>query len=375
MRILQLISSRGFFGAENVVVELASSLEAAGDTVTIGVFTNRHASCQGSSELGEKARDRELKAVSFECGGRIDLRTVAAIRRFAAENGVDIIHSHGYKSNIYAYMANRKLGKKLVTTCHNWINTSSKMSLYTRLDKFFLKRFDIVAAVSGDVKKQLLEAGVDPSKALVISNGISVGKFSVKNGWREKTRAELGIPPEARVVGTVGRLSKEKGYNILLEAAKLICAAGKDCYFLFVGDGELKESLEALSGNLGIRERVVFAGKRADIPEVLSAMDVFALSSLTEGQPVALLEAMAAGKPVVATSVGDVPKILEGGEAGLIVPPSDSGALAKALGSLLGDRAIAAALSRRGREAVEKNYSSAKMAAEYRACYKGRTNG
>lgn len=375
MRILQLISSRGFFGAENVVVELASSLEAAGDTVTIGVFTNRHASCQGSSELGEKARDRGLRAVSFECGGRVDLGTVAAIRRFAAENGVDVIHSHGYKSNIYAYLANRKLGKKLVTTCHNWINASSKMSLYTRLDKFFLRRFDFAVAVSGGVKKQLLEAGVDPAKVLVISNGISVGKFSGSDGAREKTRAELGIPLEATVIGTVGRLSKEKGYGFLLEAARLLSDAGRDCWLLFVGDGELRGPLDELSRDLGVKGRVVFAGKRSDIPEVLSAMDVFALSSLTEGQPMALLEAMAAGKPVVATSVGDVPKILEGGEAGLIVPPSDSGALARALGSLLGDRALAAALSRRGREAVEKNYSSAKMAAEYRACYKGRANG
>lgn len=375
MRILQLISSRGFFGAENVVLELASSLEEAGDSVIIGVFTNRHASCPGSSELYERAKAKGLKAVSFECGGRVDLRTVGEIRRFIIENGVEVIHSHGYKSNIYAYLANRRLGKRLVTTCHNWINASSKMSLYTRLDKFFLKRFDFVAAVSEDVKKQLLEAGVDPGKVLAISNGISVGKFIMKGNARERTRSELGIPLDATVIGTVGRLSGEKGYGFLLEAAKQLFDAGKDCRILFVGDGELKESLEALSGDFGIRERVVFAGKRSDIPEVLSAVDVFALSSLTEGQPMALLEAMAAGRPSVATSVGDVPKILRGGEAGVLVPPSDSASLAMGLKRLLEDKALSAAFGRCGRDVVEKNYSSAKMAAEYRACYKGQTNG
>ena len=297
MKVLQLISSRGFFGAENVVAELACSLEASGDSVIVGVFNNRHTGDAGSSELAEQAAKRGLRTKSFECGGRIDLRTVGAIRRFCRENGVEVIHSHGYKSNIYSYLANRSLKKRLVTTCHNWINASSRMSIYTKLDKFFLKRFDIVAAVSEDVKNQLLKAGIDPKKLRVIGNGINLEKFSKAGSARQKTRESLGIPGDAVVVGTVGRLSPEKGYGFFLEAAKEVIAKKKNCFFLFVGDGEIRGSLEEKATALGIAGRVVFAGKRSDIPEVLSAMDVFVLSSLTEGQPMALLEAMAAGVP------------------------------------------------------------------------------
>lgn len=371
MRILQLISTRGFFGAENVVVELSSALQAAGDTVFVGTFSNRHADGEGSSELAEQARKRGLKTELFDCGGRVDLKTVSSIRGFVKDNGVDVIHSHGYKSNIYAYLANRKVRKRLVTTCHNWINASSKMSLYTRLDKFFLRRFDVVAAVSEDVKSQLLEAGIDPGKLKVIGNGIDLGKFRKRENRANKVRTELGIPLDAKVIGTVGRHSTEKGYGFFLEAAAIVLAKNKNCFFLFAGDGVQRKALEEQARSLGMKESVIFAGKRTDIPQVLSAMDIFILSSLTEGQPMALLEAMAAGTPAVATSVGDVPKILKAGEAGLIVQPSDSAGLADGILRLMDDSALAARLSAAASRTVEENYSSNRMAAEYRACYKG----
>jgi len=369
--VLQLISSAGFFGAENVVVELAASLAASGDRVTIGAFSNRHAQKAGSTELAAKAGARGLETEVFECAGRVDLRTVRAIRRFCRVHGVEVIHSHGYKSNIYSYLANRALGIRLVTTCHNWIDSGSKMSLYTKLDKFFLRKFDSVVAVSDDVKRQLLEAGIRPEKLRVIGNGIQAEKFKTVDGTAEKVRKSLGIPAGALVAGTVGRLSPEKAHDLLLKAAAEVCAKRDDCFFLLVGDGPQRASLEELARSLGINKRVVFAGRRSDIPEVLSAMDLFVLSSLTEGQPMALLEAMAAGKPSVSTRVGDVPKILKEGEAGLIVPPSDSGALADAMLRVFADQALAARLSANALRTVKEEYSSSRMAAEYRACYKG----
>lgn len=206
MKVLQLISTRGFFGAENVVVELAAALRSSGNPAIVGAFRNRHAGPDASFELLERAKTRGLETKAFECGGRIDLRTVGEIRRFAQERGIDVIHSHGYKSNIYAYLANRKLKCRLVTTCHNWINASSKMSFYTRLDKFFLRRFDAVAAVSADVRDQLIASGVDPGKLRVINNGVDLEKFRKRPSDNTETRRSLGIPPGAFVAGTVGRL-------------------------------------------------------------------------------------------------------------------------------------------------------------------------
>src|SRR3972149_5280591 len=317
MNVLQLISSMGFFGAENVVIELASGLKTNGDSVTVGIFKNRHTRGAGTSELVEQAWAKGLKTVVFECGGRMDLKTVFSIRNFVRENGIDIIHSHGYKSNIYACLANRKVKKRLPPTRPH------------------------------------------------------MGKFRKPATRSNKVRAELGIPTDAKVIGTVGRLSPEKGYGFFLKAAHEVSEKKKDCFFLFAGDGIQTHALEEQARSLGIKDRVIFAGKRSDIPEVLSAMDLFILSSLTEGQPMALLEAMAAGTPSVATSVGDAPKILKAGEAGLIVPPSDSQGLAEGILQLLDDPALAARLSMAAARTVEESYSSNRMAAEYRACYKG----
>lgn len=371
MKVLQLISSRGFFGAENVLIELSAQLKALGDSVTVGAFSNQHTDGAGSSELAEHARARGLKAELFKCKGRVDLKTVAAICRFVKDNGVDVIHSHGYKSNIYACLANRKVKSKLVTTCHNWINADSKMSFYTRLDKFFLRRFDAVVAVSDEVSDQLLKAGVEPGKLKVIGNGIDLEKFRKPASGINNVKAELGIPANAKVIGAVGRLSPEKGYFFLLEAARDILSKKEDCFFLLVGDGQQRQDLKEQAKRFGIEKRVIFAGKRKDIPEALSAMDIFVMSSLTEGQPMALLEAMAAKRPIVATSVGDMPKLLKAGAAGLIVPPSDSSSLAAGILRLLGDPAHAASLSAVASRTVAENYSSIRMAAEYRACYKG----
>lgn len=375
MRVLQLISSRGFFGAENVVVELASSLAEGGDEVVVGAFSNRHAGQDGSQEVLERARARGLETELFECAGRFDLGTIRAVRSFIAKKGIDVIHSHGYKSNIYAYAANRKTGKRLVTTCHNWINANSKMSLYTRLDKFFLKRFDSVVAVSGAVKDELLAAGIPAGKVSLIGNGITVEKFGGLSADKKSIRAGLGIPPGAFVAGTVGRMSPEKGYDLLLQAAREVLSRRKDCFFLFVGDGPEKLALEGQSRSLGIEENMVFAGRRSDIPELLSAMDLFVMSSHTEGQPMALLEAMAARRPAVATSVGDMPRILGDGKAGLVVPPADSRALADAMMRVMNDPALASRLGAAARKTVEEEYSSKRMAAEYRACYKGNRHG
>lgn len=374
MRALQLISSRGFFGAENVVVELSAALGAAGHEVTVGALSNSHAGAR-AAEVLERAAERGLKTELFECAGRLDTGAMRAVRSFVVKNRVDVVHSHGYKSNVYAYLANRKAGGRLVTTCHNWIDSGGKMSLYTRLDKFILRRFDSVVAVSGAIRDELLASGVAPEKVRVIGNGISLERFSVEPGARERARASLGILPGAFVAGAVGRMSPEKGYDLLLKAAREVLSARGGLVFLLVGDGPEQKALEGLARSLGIEEDVVFAGRRADIPEVLAAMDLFVMSSHTEGQPMALLEAMAAGKPSVATAVGDVPKILGNDEAGLVVEPADPGALAKAVLRVAVDAALAARLGAAARRTVEKEYSSRRMAAEYEGCYKGILNG
>lgn len=365
LQILQLISSAGFFGAENVLLELSAELKRLGHSVTIGIFKNLHSP---NLELLEKAKEYSLNTQVFECNGRFDLKTVSMISSYVRENSVDIIHSHGYKSNIYAVLSNIKNKKPLVSTCHNWINSNAIMGFYTFLDKFFLKRFDAVISVSTPVKELLLKSGISKKKISLIENGVNLERFQV-NGNGENLRKEFGIDSNYKIIGTVGRLTKEKGHTYFLKAAKKILDSNNDCFFIIIGDGELRKKLEDEAKALGINKRVIFTGKRTDIPELLSVMDIFVLPSLTEGQPMALLEAMAAKKPVIASTVGDIPKILKNGELGILAPPCNPDAIAEGMLSYLNNSKKAEQIALMAYSEITENFSSARMAREYLKIY------
>jgi len=369
LKVLQLISSSGFFGAENVLLELSSELENLGHSVTVGVFHNRY---NPNLELLHMAQERGLSAHVFECSGKADLKTISSIASFVRGNSIDIVHSHGYKSNIYAVLSNMRNRKPMVATCHNWIVTSGKMSIYTALDKMFLKRFDAVVPVSAGVRDLLLKAGVNKRRLFLIENGINIERFAAASGG-EGLRSSL-FKGNGIVIGTVGRLTVEKGHTYLLKAARKVLDRRGDCFFLIVGDGALRGRLEAEARELGISDRTVFAGMRPDIPSLLSVMDIFVLPSLTEGQPMALLEAMAAAVPAVATSVGDIPKVLKNGEIGRVVPPRDPDALAEAILGYMDDRPSAKRCADGALAEAKKEYSSARMATEYLRVYESLIN-
>ncbi len=364
-RILQLISSAGFFGAENVLIELSTELQAMGISITIGIFNNQ---LRPDLELMKRARERSLHTHVFRCRGRFDLGTISQICKYLKSENIDIIHSHGYKSNIYALLSSWNKNMLLVSTCHNWITLSNKMIFYSYLDKIALRKFDIVIPVSNSVKKSLLSSGVSNKKISLIENGINVQRFSTCEET-ENIRREIGISLTRKVIGTVGRLSEEKGHKYLLLAAQEILKVDKNCIFLIVGDGNLRCSLELEAKALGIDDNIIFLGKRSDIPLLLSIMDIFVLPSLIEGQPMALLEAMAAKKPVVATNVGDIQKILKHNYSGYLVSPCNSEAIAEGIFYYLNNFENALKNGENAFNEVINNYSSVRMAREYLYVY------
>ena len=368
LRILQLISSCGFFGAEKVVFELASELTKAGHLVTIGVIKNQQ---YPDFDLTEKAANASLKSHGFQCRGKLDFKTVAALASYARENSIDIIHSHGYKADIYAFLSGLKHRVPLVATTHNWININTKMSFYALADKAILKKFDAVIPVSRTVETLLLQSGFRKERVHLVENGVNIENFH-RNHSHMSTSA-IPYDRQYKIVGTIGRLVKEKGHSHLLDAAATVLASWKNCIFVFVGDGPLKESLQQQANEHAIGDKVMFLGNRDDIPELLSRMDIFVLPSLVESHPMALLEAMAAQKAIVASGVGDVANILKDGHSGRVVPPGSSSSIAEGVLSYLNnpDEAMRHGLNAY-HEAVEK-YSSTRMANEYLESY-GRLN-
>lgn len=364
LRVLHLINSSGFFGAENVVLQLATQLTAMGHDVTVGVFKDSRGS---DTELATRAAERGIGVRIFACDGRSDFGTAREIGAVVRAAKVDVVHSHGYKANLYARVARFPRDSKRVSTSHNWIDSSRKMRFYNRLDRLVLRGFDAVVAVSGQVRTTLERAGVKPEKIFDIGNGVDTDLF--RRTCNTDLRAALGLSG-ARVVGTIGRLGREKGHACLLDAAQKVVAELPDVRFLIVGDGVLRQELAAHVANLGIADKVVFAGKRDDIPDLLSVMDVFVLPSLLEGHPMALLEAMAARRAVIATSVGEVPRIIANAEQGIVIPPGDRRAIARAIMELLQDDRLRHRIAENAHARITQHYSARGMARAYERVYR-----
>ncbi len=370
MRILHLISSAGLFGAERVVVELSKSLKKTYHCEPIlGIIRNVY---NPHVEISEEALRNDIPYTVFTCRSQLDLHLAFSVRKFIKTNGVDIIHCHGYKSNFYGLLASRGQVPS-VTTNHNWLTAHWKLKAYCFFDSLWIRFFDRIVAVSNEVKEGMLKYKIPGEKIRVIDNGISLERFE-KRVEPRKMKAQLGLEEKTRVIGTVGSLVIEKGHLYLLEAARQILDVANDLKFLIIGDGPLRKALEEKSEELGIEKDVIFMGQRRDIPELLTAMDIFVLPSIREGLPVALLEAMAAKRPVVATRVGAIPRVIENRDIGVLVEAKDTIGLRDAIMTLLNDPVRISLLARAGFDRVSMDFSSDEMCKHYLELYNEITN-
>jgi protein-tyrosine-phosphatase len=237
---------------------------------------------------------------------------------------------------------------------------SVKFSVYERLERAALRRrADVLIAVSGHIADVLHQSGYAPEQVAQIHNGIDV-RTVLASRPIDQVRRELGIGMERLVIGTVGRLMRVKGHAALIHAARSSLDERPGAVFLFVGDGPLRQELSTLAAQLGIEHACVFAGARTDVYDLIAAMDVFVLPSLSEGTPIALLEAMALRVPVVATAVGGVPEVVTHGVNGLLVEAGDAEGLSRACLQLATDRVKAHRLAVRARQDVESTFSAAR---------------
>jgi glycosyltransferase involved in cell wall biosynthesis len=225
-------------------------------------------------------------------------------------------------------------------------------------------------AVSAEVKQAMLRTlGLSENDVTVICNGVDVDRYA-RGVDREQVRCGLGLSAQDSLAITVATLKAQKGHRYLIEAAAKVVRQHPDTHFLLVGDGELRAELEAHTRALGLADRIHFLGSRRDVSELLAASDVFILPSLWEGLSMALLEAMAAAKPIVATAVSGTEQTMVHGQTGLLVPPGDAPALAQAIHALLSDPERARSLGQAARRGAETHFSTQQQAAEYVALYR-----
>jgi len=273
--------------------------------------------------------------------GRDYFRVIRSLKilHFILKKGFfDLVHTHGYFADIIGIPVARILGIPHISTCHGFISTDNKLIIYNMLDRIILRFSNRILAVSDSIKHDLTKIGIKQYRITVIQNALegSPDKELFPKKRREK-REKLNIREEEFLVGYVGRLSYEKGLKYLIEAASTLNELGIPIKVLIIGKGPQKDELRSLVKDKGIEHKFLFVGFQSDIEDWMPALDVFILPSLTEGTPMALLEAMSFGVPVIASRVGDVPKIIVNGENGLLVEARDSKGLAQAIKKLFHD--------------------------------------
>lgn len=360
MVIAHVLSSFDLGGQERIALDLARQQVAAGErVVAISLATGPAGVLAGAFHQAGARVHRVPKGEGVDVS--LVLRLAACLRR----EGADIVHTHNPHALVYGAPAG-KLARALVVHSKHGVNPdSTRRRLIRRGAAALVDCFVAVTPALAEVARQRHECAHD--RLRVVPNGIDVSRFAHSARARREVRAELAIAPDAWVVGTVGRLAPEKNQRLLLDALALLPAP--PAHAVIVGDGPERPALVARIAAQGLGSRVHLAGARDDVPRVLSAFDVFALTSRSEGLPLVVLEAMASALPVVATSVGGMADLVQHADTGLLVADDDAPAFAESLDQLRADRALADRLSTAGHERVVALHSIEETARRYQVIY------
>jgi glycosyltransferase involved in cell wall biosynthesis len=299
--------------------------------------------------------------------GRFSVRNVNAIAGLVEQEQARVLHLHGYSAANFGRIAARRAHIPSIVHEHAVLRTLPHQYV---ADLLLRPLTDSAVAVSAGVRDFMVRARhIPPGKIRIVSNGVNTASFAARPAAQVlSTRQELRIADGAPVIGTVTRLRTEKGNEFLIRAIPHVLRERTDAVFLIIGDGPLRQDLERLSVELKIQGSVRFLGFRADVAALLSVLDVNVIPSLTEGFPLSLIEAMAAGNAIVASAVRGIRDVADDGRTALLVPPADPTALAQKISYLLTHRSTANALSRaaveRGRE-----FDAARSAQQLRDVY------
>lgn len=366
IRLLAFVTVFDVGGTERQLVAMAKGLDHSRFDLRVACFKR-------SGTFLPELEAQGIPVVAYPIRSFHDLRTLREQLRFARDlrrERTQIVHTFNFYPNMFAIPAARLAGVPVV------IGTLRDMGdLWTpmqrRTQRWVCRMAHRVVANASAVREQAVREGYDPEKVCVIRNGLDLAKFSSTSDHAVQ-RAALGLPPHVPVVAVFSRLNHEvKGIHDFLQAAAGVASVHRDVRFLVVGEGPLRAGLEALAERLGLGDRVRFTGFRSDIGDSMAAVSISVIPSQSEGLSNVLLESMAASLPVIATRVGGTPEVVEHEQSGLLVPPRDPAALARAIGSLLSDPARAAVLGGAGRQRVEQLFQLGRMVGETEALYHG----
>ena len=286
------------------------------------------------------------------------IRCMYILYKILASENYDIVHTHGYFADIVGSVTSHLLNIPHIATCHGFISNDINLKIYKKIDKYSLRYCKRVIAVSRQIRRELLDEGIKESNVITIANAVdyTIGDNEIA-AFRIERKIQLAVQEDEIIIGYVGRLSKEKGIEYLIRAGEILKKKNILFKILIVGEGNMRNELESEAYRMGLKDIILFTGFLTDVDRWLPVFDVFVLPSMTEGTPLALLEAMLYGIPVVASNVGGVPEIVKSEYNGILVNPGDTKGLADAICLLCENRELRTTLGKEARETVQTRYN------------------
>lgn len=358
IKVLHLITSsvenKGVGGAETLLLSISRRIGKK--------YFNFVIAYSSKGPLINDFIESGAEVVQFDTYSQIDLLAIKKLVNLIKSKNIDIVHSHQLRFDFLGGIAAKITKTPFIFTRHQSLSDSSinrfKKAFFLNIDKLVtVKLADKIIAVSKFIASDLqCKEGTPEEKIVIIYSGLDLNAYDkdIKIG---KIREEFSIDSKAPLIGTIGRINVEKAHHLFLRAAVEVLKVIPEARFFIVGDGPLREKQEKLSEELGLKSKVIFTGYRKDIPEIIADLDIFALSSLTESLGIVNLEAMAMGKPVISFDVGGVFELVIDKETGLLIPPRDTQALAKAIVNLINDKEKIKNMGSTGRKRVEENFT------------------
>lgn len=361
IRVLQFITPAGFYGAERWVIALANNADP--DRMLCDLAVTEEGGAQDLS-VAEYYPEHAGEVHYLPMRGRFDARVVSRLVRIIRERKIDVIHTHGYKSDILGWLAAKKAGIRCVSTPHGFpCNAGLKLALFTRIGIYMLRKFDAVAPLSEELVEDMARFRVPETRTHFIRNGVDISDI-------DQTTASIMQPQrntsgEVRTIGFIGQMIPRKGLADLLQVFDKLYQQDPALRLELLGDGSQREELERIASSLPSSKAIQFMGFRADRLERLVQFDLFVMTSSLEGIPRCLMEALALRVPVVAYDIPGVDQLVENGKTGFLAPLGDIEALTRQCQKILDDPILAKELGEAGRLKIEARYSAARMAYEY----------
>ena len=351
--VLHLIDTYRIGGPGKTIINSAKFIDPAGYRVHVGAFTRTQ---PGFDEFSSAVRAAGIPFLDLPERRRIEPGHVGLIRRYVREHGIRIVHPHGYRTDVLAYLATRGLPVAVVTTHHGWIRNNSRQEFMARMALQVCRLLDGVEVVSRRLLDELPGTVVRDGRAEVVHNAIVLGDYAPA-GVGPEVRRDLGLPADAEVLGVVGRLSVEKGCLDMIAAFDILAASRPRVHLAFAGEGPQLAELKGRAAQSPAGDRIHFVGYQASVRRFYEAIDVLVSPSHTEGISNAILEGMVVGCPIVATRVGGTPELVEDGSSALLVESQRPTDLAAAIARVLAEPGLAPALVDGAKRRVEGEFA------------------